>query len=196
MPAMDPPQQPPLAAVMSYPPISISSAGTPVLTSIGSFPNLKEWTATLRQDNNFRNGCWTRGQASGYTLDNAYYGEWVTIELPVPILLTGLRLTARPTAVARAPSIFRVYGSKDGISWTVLHDQFSMPLKYNRLWEDIDVVGSQMLYKHFGIVFTETQGAMDQSSSATRLEFSALERGQWRENSVHYASCTIADDLF
>jgi hypothetical protein len=46
-------------------------------------------------------------------------GDWVIIKLPNPILLTKFRIYAKiKLFVDRAPSLWRCYGSKDGITFT------------------------------------------------------------------------------
>ncbi len=82
-------------------------------------------------DNNYNilDGTWARGATSLFTLDNTYYGDWVHIQLPEPIVLSSCTFIARAILPNRAPSKFRIYGSNTGSSWTVLHDQTS-PLVY------------------------------------------------------------------
>jgi hypothetical protein len=77
------------------------------------------------KDNNFNNGVWIRGTNSLFTLDNNYYGDWVHIQLPEKIVLAAFSFTARSGYLHRVPSKFRIYGSNDGSSWSVIHDQTS-----------------------------------------------------------------------
>jgi hypothetical protein len=59
-------------------------------------------------------------------------GDWVYIKLPEPIMLTSMIIYARPDNYywIRAPGKFRIYGSNDGTTWEVLHDQTSVRIEY------------------------------------------------------------------
>ncbi len=88
------------------------------------------------------------GQGSEYTLDRVYYGDWAYVRLPVAIFPTRITLTAARAASASnstaqnlsasecsqsAPGEFRVFGSNDGIAWTVLFDQTREVVAYDDL---------------------------------------------------------------
>ena len=49
---------------------------------------------------------------------NGYYGDWCIIKLPNPIILTKFAFYMRPTQTTRAPSLWKCYGSIDGITFT------------------------------------------------------------------------------
>jgi hypothetical protein len=82
------------------------------------------------KDGNYLEGVWMGGTNSLFTLDNSYYGDWVYIQLPEPIILSSCSFTARAANLNRCPSKFRIYGSNNGASWSVLYDQTS-PLVYS-----------------------------------------------------------------
>ena len=52
-----------------------------------------------------------------YIKDTNYYGDWVILHLPNPILLTRFRFYFRLTFPNLVPSLWRCYGSIDGINW-------------------------------------------------------------------------------
>ena len=52
-----------------------------------------------------------------YIKDTNYYGDWVILNLPNPILLTRFRFYFRLTFPNLVPSLWRCYGSNDGINW-------------------------------------------------------------------------------
>lgn len=81
-----------------------------------------------------------------YTLDGSYYGEWVTVKLPERIVLTGWSFTPRPNIAQRLPSVFKVYGSNDGSTWTVLHDQSTVAATTTF------TVSTQNSYSYIGLV--------------------------------------------
>ncbi len=93
---------------------------------------------------------WTPGANSFYTLDNAYYGDWVHIQLPERIVLAAFTFTARGGFLNRAPSKFRVYGSNDGSSWSVIHDQTSELLYLNN--KATVMVQSSSSYSYLALV--------------------------------------------
>lgn len=51
---------------------------------------------------------------------NDYYGDWVILKIPNEIILTRFRFYFRPTYVNISPSLWRCYGSSDGIIWTLI----------------------------------------------------------------------------
>jgi hypothetical protein len=49
---------------------------------------------------------------------NGYFGEWVIIKLPKPIILSRFRFYTNNTLIDRCPSLWKCYGSVDGITFT------------------------------------------------------------------------------
>jgi hypothetical protein len=103
--------------------------------------------------NNYNGGAgtWNRGTNPMFTLDNTYYGDWVSIQLPEPIVLSSCTFIARSNLVPRAPSKFKIYGSNDGVSWTVLHTQTSA-LAYSSLQASVTLIEKPPPYTYFGLV--------------------------------------------
>ncbi len=102
-------------------------------------------------NNYFGNGSFAPSPESRFTLDGTYYGDWLTIQLPVATTLSKVVFTARSAWKHRAPSVFRIYGSTDGVAWALLHDQTS-PLVYTSFTGTVLMGGSSALYTHFGVV--------------------------------------------
>jgi hypothetical protein len=67
---------------------------------------------------------------SRFTLDGTNYGEWVHVQLPYKILMTRCLFVTRSGLAGRAPTIFKIYGSNDGVNWVVIHSQTSA-ITYN-----------------------------------------------------------------
>jgi hypothetical protein len=80
--------------------------------------------------NNNQNEVGGHWQVDNYTLNtgvynksnyivNGYFGDWLILKLPQPILLTRYRIyrSLDTTLNKRAPSEWKVYGSNDGINW-------------------------------------------------------------------------------
>lgn len=67
---------------------------------------------------------------NNYLINNNYKGEWIVIKLPIYVALSGYYIIQNPNAPYNAPSIFRVYGSSDGINWDIIDDN-SSPIIYD-----------------------------------------------------------------
>ncbi len=104
---------------------------------------------------NYRDGEWNITAQPRFTLDGSYYGDWVTIQLPVAIPLASCAFVAREFFLIRAPHKFRIYGSRDGIKWVMLHDQ-TTPLQYASVSGitvgNVTIAPSAATYSHFGLV--------------------------------------------
>ncbi len=48
---------------------------------------------------------------------NNYYGDWIIIKLPNPIVLSKFIFWARPGLINRSPGLWKCYGSNDGINY-------------------------------------------------------------------------------
>jgi hypothetical protein len=93
-----------------------------------------------------------------FTLDGLYYGDWVSIQMPTPIIFTRCTIRGRGGFPGATPGKFRIYGSRDGSTWFLLYDQSSTKLSYP------DSVGTVTLstsnaYPMFGLVVSELQAA-------------------------------------
>ncbi len=100
--------------------------------------------------NNYNNGVWNGGTSSMFTLDSSYYGDWVSLQLPEAVSLKSCSFVARSGFLHRAPAKFRIYGSSNGTSWTVLHAQAS-ELAYSGARASVAVQGLST-YTHIAVV--------------------------------------------
>ena len=60
-----------------------------------------------------------------YLIDSSYKGEWIVIKFPSGIIMNKYKITSKNFNInesRRAPKKFRIYGSYDGNSWTILDD--------------------------------------------------------------------------
>ena len=55
-----------------------------------------------------------------YLVDVNYKGEWAVIKCPLNIIATSFTITQRAAWPLRVPRDFKVYGSKNGTSWTTI----------------------------------------------------------------------------
>lgn len=116
-------------------------------------------------------GAWRGGTSSIFTLDGSYYGDWVYIQLPEAIVLTDCILVGRSGYLYRAPSMFRVYGSNDAVSWTAIHNQTS-PITYSSDIATVADIQSATAYSYFGLVVS----ALNPGSTA----FEAMNFRKWK----------------
>jgi hypothetical protein len=55
--------------------------------------------------------------------NSSYYGDWIIVKFPYPIVLTKFRFYNRSSPyISRAPGLWRCYGSVDGVNWTEITD--------------------------------------------------------------------------
>ena len=84
-------------------------------------------------------------------------GEWIKIKLPQAINLTSYKITQRtPTYEARAPGKYKIYGSKDDLTWFELVDKSSTITYTNN--EFSESVVSNSTFEYFALVVTELFG--------------------------------------
>jgi alpha-tubulin suppressor-like RCC1 family protein len=102
-------------------------------------------------------------------LQSDYLGDWLVIKLPVSIKLKRFDIKQIGTALDSAPKNFRLYGSTNGSSWTLLVD------KTNTVYTNLFYVHTDMTqypsavnqyYNHFGLVVNTLLG-----TSETTLSF-------------------------
>ncbi len=81
-------------------------------------------------------------------------GDWVYLKLPVPIVLTAVEfyVTDPFGLVSRGPGLFKLYGSKDGLTWVVLHAQTSTVPVYTNFSTRITVKPAATNYAYIGLV--------------------------------------------
>jgi hypothetical protein len=102
--------------------------------------------------NNYVNGAFKLAQTSRYTLDSSTYGDWVTVQLPYNVRLTKCVFGTRGCCPGRAPSIFKIYGSNNGVNWVVIHDQTTaLPYSGDKAFF---AVRAQASYSYIGLVVT------------------------------------------
>lgn len=58
---------------------------------------------------------------SNYIVNN-FFGDWVVLKLPSPILLSRFRFYSRTNLVGRAPSLWYCHASNDGINWVEIKE--------------------------------------------------------------------------
>jgi hypothetical protein len=108
--------------------------------------------------------------ASGnYTLlnfiKNDYNGDWIIIKLPNPIILTKFKFFHRTSFVSQAPSLWRCYGSNDGVNFTEITEAFNDVIanalvassyNINKMYEKVLNDTFKTFYQYIGFTFNKT----------------------------------------
>ena len=93
-------------------------------------------------------------------LSQPYYGDWLSIQLPYPIVLTSYTITSRnDSAWAQSPSQWIVAGSTNGTTWTALSTQLtSSPFTGSSQVQTINitVTSSTPAYIYYAILVLAT----------------------------------------
>jgi hypothetical protein len=80
------------------------------------------WWTTATGSYSTTDGSYTGGIYSTTISGSAYAGEWIQIQLPVAIILTSYTIYTSSIA-SRAPKTFKLAGSNDGTTWTLVDTQ-------------------------------------------------------------------------
>ena len=104
---------------------------------------------------------------------NNYYGDWVIIKMPQEIMLTRYRIYQRTDAPTKAPSLWKVFGSKDGITFTEITQasQTTRLTSYTNNYYEKTLSSFTTLYQYYGFVF----GSLLSVSGQTDLSFAELQ---------------------
>ena len=107
--------------------------------------------------NNYTSGSYT----NTLNLVSGYNGDWLVIKLPVSIKLKRFDIEQISTALNRAPKNFRLYGSTNGSSWTLLVDKQNTTytsLFYSHTDMSQYPSATEQYYNHFGLVVNTLVG--------------------------------------
>jgi hypothetical protein len=109
------------------------------------------------------------------SIDGSYYGDWIIIKLPQPILLTRYRIFQSPNSPFpdKAPAEWKCYGSNDGITFIEITQasQMTRLTSYTSGYYQKTVDPSfTTLYQWFGFVFNKLLSV----SGQTDLSFAEL----------------------
>jgi hypothetical protein len=113
------------------------------------------------------------GEYLGPDKINNYYGDWLIIKMPQEIMLTRYRIYQRTDAPTKAPSLWKVFGSKDGITFTEITQasQTTRLTSYTNNYYEKTLASFTTLYQYFGFVF----GSLLSVSGQTDLSFAELQ---------------------
>jgi len=91
---------------------------------------------------------------NNYLVDKNYEGEWFVIELPQFIVVDGYYIINSKNFPNNAPSIFRVYGSTNGIKWDLIDDCTTSVVYSNNKYQKI-LTTETILYKYICFTFSQ-----------------------------------------
>jgi hypothetical protein len=123
-------------------------------------------------------------------------GNWITLKIPRPIVLTKIQFYARiddflqQGGANRVPGKFKIYGSHDGISWVQILDNTATKLVYPKdsyrsgYVSVIHPIG----YQYFGLVVS--------SLALANAEAGALEMVEWEIYGTPYGCKKVCKHLF
>jgi len=113
------------------------------------------------------------GEYLGVDNINGYYGDWVIIKMPTEISLSRYRIYQFTDTPTKAPSKWKIYGSKDGINFTEIIEasQTSRLTSYTNNYYEKTITGISPLYSYIAFVFS----ALLSTSGQTELSFAELQ---------------------
>jgi hypothetical protein len=69
------------------------------------------------------------------SINGSYYGDWVVIKMPLPLLLTKYGIYQDTNNPTKAPAEWRVYGSDDGINFNEIIEKTGAELVLSSDWK-------------------------------------------------------------
>jgi hypothetical protein len=110
------------------------------------------------------------------SIDAVYYGDWVILKMPQPIMLTRYRIYQNTQFPNRSPSEWKVYGSNDGITFTPIAEAHQLTRllasDYTFYYYNKALAATfTTQYQYFGFVF----GKLLSVSGETTLNFAELQ---------------------
>jgi hypothetical protein len=110
------------------------------------------------------------------SIDNIYYGDWVILKMPQPIMLTRYRIYQNTQFPNRSPSEWKVYGSNDGITFTPIAEAHQLTRllasDYTFYYYNKALAATfTTQYQYIGFVFNKLVA----TSGSTTLNFAELQ---------------------
>ena len=110
---------------------------------------------------------------SGNFIISGYYGDWIIIKMPQSIMLTRYRIYQRTDFLTKAPSLWKCYGSTDGITFYEITEasQTTRLTSYTNGYYEKTIATNVPLYNYIGFVFS----SLLSTSGQTDLSFAELQ---------------------
>jgi hypothetical protein len=124
--------------------------------------------------NQFNSG--TGDYQGNSSIDGVHYGDWIIIKLPLPFLLTRFRIYKNTSFPQKAPSLWKCFGSSDGIEWFEIFQAHNFTrlteANYNLGYYEKTLANTfTTLYNYIGFSFNSLTG----TAGATDLNFAELQ---------------------
>jgi len=100
---------------------------------------------------------WDDGAASTTISGSATNGEWLQLELPYKVSLDSITIERTGTQANRGPGRFKLAGSNDGTTWTLVKDQSGSDITYTNDVCEISSI-TEGPYKYYRLVVTKLAG--------------------------------------
>jgi hypothetical protein len=162
-----------------YPPLRDFTAATRTITgqSYGNgtyiVSSSSEYDSVNQSKFNIFNGTnqgWTQqsytyggtpaGTYTGSFSLSGYSGEWVKVQLPVPINLTRYIIEANDIGgISRVPAVYKIFGSNDNINWVELVNKSNPLIVANYVSNKYEEkVSTSNYYRYFALVVNKNMG--------------------------------------
>jgi hypothetical protein len=108
------------------------------------------------------------------SIDNIYFGDWVILKMPQPMILTRYRIYQNTLFTSRAPSEWKVYASNDGLTFTQITEahQLTRLTSYTSGYYEKTLATTFITqFQYIGFVF----GKLLSTSGETTLNFVELQ---------------------
>ena len=169
-----------------------------------NFDNIETTNTPRWSINQYNSG--TGDYQGNSSIDGVDYGDFIIIKLPLPFLLTRFRIYKNTAFPQKAPSLWKCFGSTDGIEWFEIFQFHNFTrlteANYNLgYYEKTPSSSFNTLFNYIGFSFNSLTG----TAGATDLNFAELqifgkERLSYNIDSYKYTSreevkLTIRDDM-
>ena len=157
-----------------------------------NFDNIETVNTPRWELNEYASG--TGDYQGNSSIDGVHYGDFIIIKLPLPFLLTRFRIYKNTAFPQLAPSLWKCFGSTDGIEWFEIFQAHNfarlVEADYNYGFYEKTLASTfTTLFNYIGFSFNSLTG----TSGATSLNFAELqlfgkERLSYNIDSYKYTS--------
>ena len=100
----------------------------------------------------------TPGTSTTVISDTTYTGDWLQIQLAIPIILTKYNIYTRSNDLNRGPKDFYIAGSNDGSIWFNVDSQTNIT-SYTTSGKSFNISSNNIPYSYYRIVVLTTNGS-------------------------------------
>ena len=111
---------------------------------------------------------------TSYLIDSNYLGDWIVIKFPTSFIMNKYKFYSRnanSTLPKRSPKKFKIYGSNDGISWTILDDvDITNLTQYTNYIYDKEILNT-LSYSYYCLTVNQIFANSDGTLNFAEIEF-------------------------